>query len=153
MLSGALITYKLLMLFSNSESPIVVVLSGSMEPAVHRGDLLVLTNYEKRDRLASGDIVVFKIHGRPVPIVHRLIKVHEDRKLDVDVLSKGDNNLDDDRLLYVPGQKWLQRPMIMGRAFAFLPYCGMLTIWMDMYPSLKFVLLGGLSLLAFLGGE
>jgi signal peptidase len=33
---------------TGSESPIVVVLSGSMEPAFYRGDLLFLTNYEVR---------------------------------------------------------------------------------------------------------
>lgn len=153
LLSGALITYKILMLVSNSESPIVVVLSGSMEPGVHRGDLLVLTNYEKRQRLVTGDIVVYKLKDRNIPIVHRLIKVHEDANLDIDVLSKGDNNIPDDRELYGHGRKWLQRDMIVGRAFAFLPYAGMLTILMNDYPALRYGLLLGLSLLALIGGE
>lgn len=153
LLSGALITYKMLMLASNSESPIVVVLSGSMEPGVHRGDLLVLTNYEKRQRLVSGDIVVYKLKDRNIPIVHRLIKVHEDDNLDIDVLSKGDNNIPDDRELYGHGRKWLQRDMIVGRAFAFLPYAGMLTILMNDYPALRYGLLLSLSLLALIGGE
>lgn len=153
LLSGALITYKILMLASNSESPIVVVLSGSMEPGVHRGDLLVLSNYVNSERLVTGDIVVYKIPGRPVPIVHRLIKVHEDEKLNVDVLSKGDNNIPDDRELYGRGRKWLQRPMIIGRALAFLPYAGVLTILMNDYPWLRYCLLIGLSALALIGGE
>ena len=46
--------------FPGSESPIVVVLSGSMEPAFHRGDLLFLTNYEQED-IRVGEIVVFKV--------------------------------------------------------------------------------------------
>lgn len=46
---------------TNSDSPIVVVLSGSMEPAVKRGDILFLNN-NQRD-LHVGDIVVFKISG------------------------------------------------------------------------------------------
>ena len=41
-----------------SESPIVVVLSGSMEPAFHRGDLLFLTQSD--GPFEVGDIVVFK---------------------------------------------------------------------------------------------
>lgn len=153
LLSGALITYKIFMLISNSESPIVVVLSGSMEPGVHRGDLLVLTNYDKTQKLVSGDIVVYKLPGRNIPIVHRIIKIHEDADLNVDVLSKGDNNIPDDRELYGHGRKWLQRPMIVGRAFAFLPYAGMLTILMNDYPQLKYVLLSALSALALIGGE
>lgn len=152
MLSGALITYKMLMLLTNSESPIVVVLSGSMEPGVHRGDLLVLTNYQ-RQRLVTGDIVVFKLDERNIPIVHRLIKVHEDSNNDIDVLSKGDNNIPDDRALYGNGRKWLQRDMIVGRAFGFLPYAGMLTILMNDYPALRYGLLGSLSMLALIGGE
>ena len=47
------------MVGTGSESPIVVVLSGSMEPAFHRGDLLFLTNYENED-IRVGEIVVFK---------------------------------------------------------------------------------------------
>jgi signal peptidase len=76
--STALMIWKGLMVVTGSESPIVVVLSGSMEPAFHRGDLLLLTH--DPDPLAPirvGDIVVFKIEGREIPIVHRVLKVHE----------------------------------------------------------------------------
>ena len=47
-----------------------------MEPAFQRGDLLFLTNNEK-DPIRVGEIVVFKIKGREIPIVHRVIKLHE----------------------------------------------------------------------------
>lgn len=50
--------------------------SGSMEPAFHRGDLLFLTNYQE-EPVRVGDIVVFKVEGRDIPIVHRVIKLHE----------------------------------------------------------------------------
>ena len=49
-----------LMVVSNCESPIVVVLSGSMEPAFYRGDLLFLTNYDEEE-IRVGEIVVFKV--------------------------------------------------------------------------------------------
>ena len=52
------------------------VFSGSMEPAFYRGDLLFLTNYEE-EPVRVGEIVVFKIEGRDIPIVHRVLKVHE----------------------------------------------------------------------------
>ena len=51
-----------------------------MEPAFHRGDLLILTHDDPNDRNAPirvGDIVVFKIEGREIPIVHRVLKIHE----------------------------------------------------------------------------
>ena len=45
--------------FSQSESPVVVVLSGSMEPAFQRGDILFLNN--SVEKVYVGDVVVFKI--------------------------------------------------------------------------------------------
>lgn len=74
--SSALMIWKGLMVVSGSESPIVVVLSGSMEPAFHRGDLLFLTNYPD-EPVRVGEIVVFKVDGRDIPIVHRVLKLHE----------------------------------------------------------------------------
>lgn len=74
--SSALMIWKGLMVVTGSESPIVVVLSGSMEPAFHRGDLLFLTNY-REEPVRVGEIVVFKVDGRDIPIVHRVIKLHE----------------------------------------------------------------------------
>lgn len=47
-----------------------------MEPAFHRGDLLFLTNFES-DPVRVGEIVVFKVEGRDIPIVHRVVKLHE----------------------------------------------------------------------------
>lgn len=46
-----------------------------MEPAFQRGDLLFLTN--KEDPIRVGEIVVFKVEGREIPIVHRVLKIHE----------------------------------------------------------------------------
>lgn len=51
------------------------MLSGSMEPAFYRGDILFLNMGKKPFR--AGEIVVFNINGRDIPIVHRIIKVHE----------------------------------------------------------------------------
>jgi signal peptidase len=46
-----------------------------MEPAFQRGDILFLTNQD--DPIRVGEIVVFKIKDRDIPIVHRVMKVHE----------------------------------------------------------------------------
>jgi signal peptidase I len=73
-----------------------------MEPAFHRGDLLMLTN-DRSDPIRAGDITVFKIEGRDIPIVHRVIKVHEkSNNEDSKFLTKGDHNQVDDRGLYAP---------------------------------------------------
>jgi hypothetical protein len=62
--------------------------------------------------------------------------------LQVEVLTKGDNNRVDDRGLYAPGQLWLQREDILGRAKGTLRYLGMVTIILNDYPVLKYVLIG-----------
>ncbi|KAL3125887.1 hypothetical protein niasHT_009416 [Heterodera trifolii] len=134
--SSALMIWKGLMVVTGSESPIVVVLSGSMEPAFYRGDLLMLTN-DLDDPIRAGDITVFKIEGRDIPIVHRVIKVHEKNDEETKFLTKGDNNMVDDRGLYAPGQYWLQRKDVVGRAKGFVPYVGMVTIIMNDYPKLN----------------
>lgn len=77
------------MLFTMSESPVVVVLSGSMEPAFQRGDILFL--HLGRKPVRTGEIVVFNLNTRDVPIVHRVVRVHErgPAKPDaIDILTK-----------------------------------------------------------------
>ncbi|XP_074925541.1 signal peptidase complex catalytic subunit SEC11A isoform X2 [Chelonoidis abingdonii] len=113
--SSALMIWKGLMVVTGSESPIVVVLSGSMEPAFHRGDLLFLTN-RIEDPIRVGEIVVFRIEGREIPIVHRVLKIHEKQNGDIRFLTKGDNNAVDDRGLYKQGQHWLEKKDVVGRA-------------------------------------
>uniref|UniRef100_A0A7N2M224 Signal peptidase complex catalytic subunit SEC11 n=2 Tax=Fagaceae TaxID=3503 RepID=A0A7N2M224_QUELO len=134
--TSALIIWKALMCITGSESPVVVVLSGSMEPGFKRGDILFL--HMSKEPIRAGEIVVFNVDGREIPIVHRVIKVHERQDTgEVDVLTKGDNNYGDDRLLYAHGQLWLQRHHIMGRAVGFLPYVGWVTIIMTEKPIIK----------------
>ncbi|XP_042052698.1 signal peptidase complex catalytic subunit SEC11C-like [Salvia splendens] len=144
--TSALMIWKGLMCITGSESPIVVVLSESMEPGFARGDILFLRM--SKEPIRAGEIVVYNINGRDIPIVHRVIKVHERKDTgEVDVLTKGDNNGDDDIGLYAPGQRWLQRKHIIGRAVGFLPHVGWATIIMTEKPLIKYILLGGLGLL------
>lgn len=157
-MTSALIIWKTLMLVTGSESPVVVVLSGSMEPGFHRGDILFLNLGKAPAR--AGEIVVFNLDGRDIPIVHRVIKVHEratggggDGTAHLDILTKGDNNHMDDRLLYNRGQEWLHMHHIVGRAVGFLPHVGMVTIVMNDYPWLKVALIGVLGLLVITSKE
>jgi len=141
---SALMIWKGLMVVTGSESPIVVVLSGSMEKAFYRGDLLFLTKFDW-EPIRVGEVVVFKVTGRDIPIVHRVIKVHEDQYGRVKFLTKGDNNEVDDRGLYAHGQLWLAPTDIVGRARFFIPTVGMVTIMMNDYPALKIGLLVALA--------
>jgi signal peptidase len=149
---SALMIWKGLMFVTKSESPVVVVLSGSMEPAFQRGDIFFLNNAVTDVHV--GDVVVFKIKDRDIPIVHRILKVHKDEvNGDVELLTKGDNNRVDDRGLYAPGQLWLSRDDILGRAVGTLRYVGMVTIALNDYPVLKYVLVGMMGLFVLTSKE
>lgn len=99
-----------------------------MYPAFSRGDILFLNM--SNDPITTGDITVFTLKGQAIPIVHRVIKVHEkyikfllwcvligidSHKKEVKVLTKGDNNDVHDRGLYNRGQLWLEQPDFVGR--------------------------------------
>jgi signal peptidase len=95
-IASGLMIWKALGLVCNTESPIVVVLryirlctyessfltfyvfllSGSMEPAFYRGDILFLTN-PRNTPYVVGDITVYKVPGGDIPIVHRVIETHK----------------------------------------------------------------------------
>ncbi|ORX72771.1 hypothetical protein DL89DRAFT_277379 [Linderina pennispora] len=134
-LTSAFMIWKGMSLFTNSESPVVVVLSGSMEPAYYRGDILFPGQRTFGDRGWRG--------GGDIPIVHRVMKVHTERENGKQfLLTKGDNN-----------PLWIQRDEIVGRVKGFVPYAGMGTIWMNDYPQLKMGLLGTLCLLSLFSNE
>lgn len=66
--------WKGLCTITDSPSPIVVVLSGSMEPAFQRGDLLLLWNRELVRETEVGEVVVYNIKDKDIPIVHRVVR-------------------------------------------------------------------------------
>lgn len=47
-----------------------------MEPAFYRGDLLFLTNPAEM-QYKTGDILVYRLPGGDIPIVHRVIEVRD----------------------------------------------------------------------------
>lgn len=174
-------SWKGLALAVDCESPIVVVLSASMEPAFARGDLLFLSNLPTLAKI--GDIVVYNIKNRDIPIVHRVIKSHitetpskkgkkgavkdrTNRGLRINpfaqpevgpqqfLLTKGDNNGEDDISLYAPGQSYLERKEdVVGIVKGFMPLIGMVTLAMNDYPWLRYILLGGMGFTALLNRE
>ncbi|TMW97824.1 hypothetical protein EJD97_004927 [Solanum chilense] len=101
---------------------------------------------------ASMELMQMQAEANVYPLLNDLVSsfgfVHERKDTgEVNVLTKGDNNFGDDRLLYAQGQLWLQRHHIMGRAVGFLPYVGWVTIIMTEKPIIKYILIGALGLL------
>lgn len=145
-LSGAFMCYKALSLIANTSTPVVVVLSGSMEPAFQRGDILFMWN--RQSRVNVGDIVVYDTKVRNIPIVHRVLRQHASSRKQL-VLTKGDNNPLDDLDLYAYKQMYLDRAKDItgGVVKAYFPKLGYATILLTENPTLRTVVIG-ISLLS-----
>ncbi|KAF6225659.1 hypothetical protein HO133_009659 [Letharia lupina] len=151
-LSTAFMLWKGLSVATDSPSPIVVVLSGSMEPAFQRGDLLFLWNRGQDTQV--GEIVVYNVKGKDIPIVHRVVRRYGGGDEPLQLLTKGDNNLADDTELYARGQDYLTRSTdIIGSVIGYVPFVGYVTILLSEHPWLKTVLLGLMGVMVVLQRE
>ncbi|CAL8577184.1 Signal peptidase complex catalytic subunit [Xanthoria parietina] len=151
-LSTAFMLWKGLSVATDSPSPIVVVLSGSMEPAFQRGDLLFLWNRGQDTQI--GEIVVYNVRGKDIPIVHRVVRRYGGGATPLNLLTKGDNNMADDTELYARGQDYLERSKdIIGSVVGYIPFVGYVTIMLSEHPWLKTVLLGLMGVMVVLQRE
>ncbi|KAK7818144.1 signal peptidase complex catalytic subunit sec11c [Quercus suber] len=116
-LSSVIILSEGLACLAGADSPgslLGVAISESMEPGIKRGDLMFLKI--SKDPIHAGEIILFNVDGLDVPISHRVTTVHGHRNTGkVYILTKGDNNHLDDRILYARGQRWLLRPHVIAR--------------------------------------
>ncbi|RDA85696.1 hypothetical protein CP532_0728, partial [Ophiocordyceps camponoti-leonardi (nom. inval.)] len=144
--------WKGLSVATDSPSPIVVVLSGSMEPAFQRGDLLLLWNRNLLKETDVGEVVVYNVKDKDIPIVHRVVRKFG-RGEKAKLLTKGDNNIADDTDLYARGQDYLERKDIIGSVVGYVPFVGYVTIMLSEHPWLKTVMLGLMGILVVLQRE
>ncbi|KAL8408926.1 hypothetical protein RB594_007387 [Gaeumannomyces avenae] len=151
-LSTAFMMWKGLSVISDSPSPIVVVLSGSMEPAFQRGDLLLLWNRNLVQETDVGEIVVYNVKGKDIPIVHRVVRKFGTGPK-AKLLTKGDNNPSDDTELYAKNQDYLEREDIIGSVVAYFPFVGYVTIMLSEHPWMKTAMLGIMGLMVVLQRE
>jgi signal peptidase len=130
--SGSFLAYFIMQITLNTNVPMVVVVSGSMEPTLFKGDLLFLKGKDpaliKNGTIAGkeGDIIVFDVHDLPGwiyapkdPIVHRVVDKWYDGEWFF--LTKGDANptVDD---APIPERK------ILGVVIGRIPYIGWIKI-------------------------
>jgi len=139
-----------------------------MEPAFQRGDLLFLWNRNLVAETDVGEVVVYNVKDKDIPIVHRVVrKFGKGYVFDTEeaiqqltlcsdtakLLTKGDNNLSDDTELYAKNQDYLVRKDIIGSVIGYIPFVGYVTILLSEYPWLKTVMLGIMGLLVVLQRE
>ena len=128
---GSFFIYFILQISFNTESPIVVVISGSMEPQIHEGDLLFVMGKDAEDikngtaEDKDGDIIVFiaNWHGAPVePIVHRVINKYQNNGMWY-FETKGDANA-------IPDQGVRSEDDIIGVVVGGIPFIGWVKIFL-----------------------
>ncbi|MEN6518783.1 MAG: signal peptidase I [Methanospirillum sp.] len=89
-----------------------VVLTGSMEPAVHAGSLII-TRPVAPDAIAVGDIIIFKSVVGETFTAHRVVGITKEPELRF--ITKGDANNGSDPNPVAPGQ-------VAGLLFLQIPY-------------------------------
>ncbi|WP_255151897.1 signal peptidase I [Halorarius halobius] len=111
-----------------------VVLSGSMEPSIAPGDVVVVAG----GPVAVGDVITFR-RGGDVPTTHRVVEV-----VDGAYRTKGDANENVDAGLVQPEQ-------VLGRVAFVLPFVGHVVLWANTQTG--FLLLVALPLAALVALE
>jgi signal peptidase len=79
----------------HTDSPLVIVVSGSMEPVFYRGDVVLLKGVTDPSQVHVGDVVVYKRPGYEYPIIHRVRYIYTvklDGKSERCFVTWGDNN-------------------------------------------------------------
>jgi len=115
-------TPKLLSEWLGTDSPIAAITSGSMWPALKKGDL-VLVKAVKQDEIAVGDIVVYT--NKQGFTIHRIIEIKGEK-----IITKGDaNNISDTPIMFKD---------IVGKTLEWgsgkpirIPEMGYISIWVN----------------------
>jgi len=103
-----------------------------------------------------GEVVVYNVVGKSIPIVHRIVRRHATRgdKPKISLLTKGDNNPSDDIDLYARDQFYLDRETeVIGSVVGYVPYVGYITILLSEHPLLKVAMLGMMALMVIMQRE
>ena len=108
-----------------------VVVSGSMEPVMYRGDIVIIGD---PTNIQVGDIVVYHATWFNEPVIHRVIAIGKDSNGNAVYEIKGDNNQAPDPALVYPNQiisKVINYPWGNGPGMApvIIPKIGYITLW------------------------
>ncbi|WP_435358162.1 signal peptidase I [Haloarchaeobius sp. DFWS5] len=93
-----------------------VVLTGSMEPAISPGDVVVVTAVDA-DAVGVGDVIIYNRERQSVPTTHRVIEVVETETGERAFRTKGDANED-------PDSGMVTEAALIGKITLTLPYIG-----------------------------
>jgi len=116
-----------------TESPLMVVSSGSMIPYLNVGDIILVRGVDPRT-VTVGTVIIFHSPADyEMPIVHRVIRIDNDSG-QIFFETKGDNNWVQDGWK-VPSQN------LMGIYVAKVPYIGLLSLELRGPPGIAVIIL------------
>lgn len=95
-----------------------VIISGSMEPSLEIGDIVVIKKVDKED-LKEGDVISFR-NGESI-ITHRINKIIVDKNGIKQYETKGDNN-------NISDKSFVKYEEIEGKLFSKIPYAGKIVL-------------------------
>jgi len=108
-----------------------VVVSGSMEPVMYRGDLVIIDS--NPSTVQVGDIAIYRgtwPHGVPEDIIHRIIQIQQ-LPNGTAMKFKGDNNITNP----TPDPYWVYPNQIIAKVVSvdghplIIPKIGYISIW------------------------
>ena len=112
-----------------------VVVSGSMEPAFYRGDIVLIEKADffgihefNVDDVEVGDVVVYDAKWFNQPVIHRIINITDINGTTM-YMIKGDNNNAPDPYYVSPNQ--IQSKVVtFGDNLVVIPKIGYLSLWL-----------------------
>ena len=112
-----------------------VVVSGSMEPAFYRGDIVLVQKADflgihefNPEDVQVGDVVVYDAAWFDQPVIHRIINITDINGTTMYVI-KGDNN-DRPDPYYVTADRIKEKVVTVGDNLFILPKIGYLSLWL-----------------------
>ena len=112
-----------------------VVVSGSMEPAFYRGDIVMIQKADffglhefNVDDINVGDVVVYDAKWFNQPVIHRVINITDVNGTTMYVI-KGDNNNAPDPY-YVTKDQIESKVVTFGDNLIVIPKIGYLSLWL-----------------------
>jgi len=104
-----------------------VVVSGSMEPVMYRGDIVIVD--QNPSSVQVGDIVVYHATWFNEPVIHRVKQIYKTADGNTYLITKGDNNQAADPYpVKYPDQVISKVVSINGQPII-IPRIGYITLW------------------------
>ncbi len=112
---------------SNDQTKMNVVVSDTMAPTIHRGDIVIVT--KNITNIQVGDIIIYNATWFSDPVIHRVISIQNDSEGNIRYELKGDNNPKPDPKLVSPNQI-IYKVVNTDNGPDVIPKVGYITLWL-----------------------